>query len=64
MEWSKDTITHLKEHVKWPAKGKDILESCKMMSDVPENEKMMAEKNIDPEMTYNTVEEAMAALNK
>lgn len=64
MEWSNDMVTHLKEHVKWPAKGKDILESCKMMSDVPEKEKMMAEKNIDPEMTYNTVEEAVVALNK
>lgn len=64
MEWSNDMVTHLKEHVKWPAKGKDILESCKMMADVPGNEKVMAEKNIDPEMIYNTVGDAVAALNK
>ncbi len=42
--WDRETQTHLKEHVKWPATGKAILEACNLMSHVPESDRMMAKQ--------------------
>jgi len=62
--WDKETQTHLKEHVMWPATGKTILEACNLMSHVPEADRTMAKKKLDPMKTYRSVEEAMRDLNK
>lgn len=62
--WDKETQTHLKEHVKWPATGKAILEACNLMEHVPESDRQMARKKLDPMKTYRSVDEAMRDLNK
>jgi len=62
--WDKETQTHLKEHVMWPATGKAILEACNLMSHVPEADRTMAKKKLDLMKTYRSVEEAMRDLNK
>lgn len=62
--WDKETQTHLKEHVMWPATGKAILEACNLMSHVPEADRTMAKKKLDSMKTYRSVEEAMRDLNK
>jgi len=62
--WDKETQAHLKEHVKWPATGKDVLEACNLMAHVPEADRMMARQKLDPMKAYRSVEEAMMDLNR
>ncbi|HEV8339741.1 MAG TPA: hypothetical protein VGR25_08805 [bacterium] len=62
--WDKETQTHLKEHVKWPATGKEVLEACNLMAHVPEADRMMAKQKLDPTKTYGSVEEAMMDMNR
>jgi hypothetical protein len=62
--WDKETQTHLKEHVKWPATGKEVLEACNLMAHVPEADRMMAKQNLNPTKTYRSVEEAMVDMNR
>jgi hypothetical protein len=65
MEWDQETMAHLTEHLsKWPTTGKELLEVCNNMMDVPEGDKEMIEKKIDPAKTYNSLDEVMADLNK
>ncbi len=62
--WDRETQTHLKEHVKWPATGKAILEACNLMSHVPESDRMMAKQKLNPTKTYRSVDDAMMDLNR
>lgn len=62
--WDKETQTHLKEHVMWPATGKAILEACNLMAHVPQADREMARKKLDPMKTYRSVDEAMKELNR
>lgn len=62
--WDKETQTHLKDHVKWPATGKEVLEACNLMAHVPEADRMMAKQKLDPMKSYRSVEEAMMDLNR
>ncbi|MFZ3063526.1 MAG: hypothetical protein WA148_07295 [Actinomycetota bacterium] len=64
MQWSQESVTHLKEHVNWPATGSQIVESCNTMAHVPEAERKLAMGRLNRNKTYNTPEEAMADLEK
>lgn len=65
MEWDEQTVTHFKEHItKWPATGEEILTACNNMEHVPEHDKEMVNSMIDPEKTYNSLDELMEDLNK
>ena len=62
--WSRETQTHLKEHIKWPATGKAILDACNSMSDVSEAARRTARQKLNQTRTYKSVDEAMADLNR
>ncbi|MGH7928625.1 MAG: hypothetical protein ACREQV_12610 [Candidatus Binatia bacterium] len=62
--WDRETQTHLREHVKWPATGKAILEACNLMAHVPDTDRTMARQKLDPMKTYQSVDEAMRDLNR
>lgn len=62
--WDKETQTHLKEHVTWPATGKQVLEACNLMAHVPEADRTIAKQKLDPMKTYRSVEDAMMDLNR
>jgi hypothetical protein len=65
MEWKEETMAHLTEHLsKWPTTGQEILEVCNNMMDVPDGDKGMIDKKINPEKTYNSLDEVMEDLNK
>ena len=62
--WGKETQTHLREHIRWPATGKAILDACNRMSDVSDADRRMATQKLNPTKTYKTVDEAVADLNR
>lgn len=62
--WDKETQTHLKEHVEWPATGKQILEACNLMAHVPESDRTLAKEKLSPTKSYKSVDDAMMDLNK
>ncbi|HEY3248692.1 MAG TPA: hypothetical protein VGK88_10430 [bacterium] len=62
--WDKETQTHLKEHVQWPATGRQILEECNMMGHVPEADRKLAKEKLDPMKTYKSVDDAMMDMNR
>lgn len=64
MQWDRETVTHLNEHVKWPATGQQIMQTCNMMSHVPESDRQMAMDKLQDNKMYNTPDEAIRDLNK
>jgi len=62
--WDKETQTHLREHMRWPATGKAILEACNLMAHVPEADRTRAKQKLNPTKTYRSVDDAMADLNR
>jgi len=54
-------ISHLKEHQKYPATKKDLVESCQKLSDFSAEDKKWFEENL-PEGTYKSAEQVMSAL--
>jgi len=63
--WDKQTIAHFQNHLtSWPASGKEIIEACNNMSDVPEHDKRLIEGNLDPHKTYQNLDEVMTSLDK
>ncbi len=62
--WDKETQTHLKEHVKWPATGKQILEACNLMDHVPKADRDMARQKLNPMKNYRSVDDAMMDMNR
>ena len=65
MQWSEETVTHLKEHLpEFPAKGSDILAACGNMMDVKEDEKAKLEKMLDRDKLYESLDAVMADLDK
>ncbi len=57
----KEAIEHIKEHIKYPATKKQMIEACNMMYDVPKADKEWFEKNL-PEGTYKNADEVLKAL--
>jgi len=64
MEWSEETKKHLMEHMDWPATGQEIMDQCSMMDHVPENERRMVMNRLDPNKTYDNMDEVMMDLEK
>jgi len=61
---SADVVTHLQEHIKeWPASKQDIIQSCNMISDIPEEERKWVMENL-PDKIYNSPDEALMELDK
>lgn len=63
MEWDEskmqESMTHMKEHVTYPATKADIVSACNNMEHLTAEEKNMS--NMLPEKTYNNVDEVMDA---
>ena len=59
-----ETMDHLKNHVKWPATGQEIMDTCENMSDVEGDDKELVESAINPMKTYETLEELMSDIEK
>lgn len=58
------TKEHLENHVKYPATGKEILEACANMSDVGDEDKKKFEKQIDPEVSYQSADDVIMAVEE
>jgi hypothetical protein len=54
-------VTHIREHVSYPANKMAIVETCHNMTEVPETEKMWFEKYL-PEKNYNNPDDVIKAL--
>ena len=54
-------LTHLKNHVKYPASRTQVVEACTNMSDVAGPDKEWVEKNL-PEGNYKTPTDVVNAL--
>lgn len=57
-----DVMKHIREHNKYPATKRELVDSCSGMSDVPVADKEWFEKNL-PDKTYYTADEVIRALN-
>lgn len=67
MNWSKETETHLNEHLKdlsWPAKGSEILAMCNNAEHLPADERKMFIEMVDSEKTYENLDELKENLAK
>lgn len=56
-----EAMTHMKDHITYPASKADTMEACNMMSDVPEKDKQWLGDNL-PDKTYNSDMEVKDAL--
>ncbi|KKS13971.1 hypothetical protein A2617_04860 [Candidatus Daviesbacteria bacterium RIFOXYD1_FULL_41_10] len=60
-EKMKEMITHLNEHIQYPASKQQIMEACNNMADVPEKDRMWLDEKL-PEQTYQNVDEIKKVL--
>ena len=58
-----DELGHLKNHVKYPANRKQVLEACNNMMDVPSADKEWFTKTL-PEENYKSADEVVSSLLK
>lgn len=67
MNWSKEAETHFNEHLKdfsWPAKGSDVVTVCNNATDLSEDERKRFVEAIDPEKTYENLDELKGDLSR
>jgi hypothetical protein len=66
-KWGDTTVlkTHLTDHVKFPATGKDIKESCKqeMPDEFTKEQRAYFDAKIKDDKTYNSAAEVLSAMN-
>jgi len=56
-----EVVKHIKEHLKYPATKKQMVEACNKMSDVPKADREWFQKNL-PDKTYKNADEVIKAL--
>lgn len=61
MKDKKEVLTHLTEHITYPASKEDIMKACEDMSDVPEKDKEWL-KSALANKVYQDAEEVQEAL--
>jgi hypothetical protein len=57
----KELMSHLQNHIMYPASKRTIVESCNKMEHVPSSTRMWVEENL-PEGTYMSADEAVMKL--
>jgi hypothetical protein len=66
-KWGDTTVlkTHLTDHVKFPATGKDIKESCKqeMPDEFTKEQRAYFDAKIKDDKTYNSAAEVLSVMN-
>lgn len=60
MDEMKEMLSHLKEHITYPATKQQIWSACNNMQHVTDKEKEMFQKMV-PDGTYNSADEVMKA---
>lgn len=59
MEIGKETMTHVNDHITYPATGEQIKQQCNMMSHVPDQERKMDMSMIDSSKIYNSANDVI-----
>jgi len=62
--WSKEVLTHIKEHIFYPADGMEIINDCQNMIEVADSEEHKRfERKISKSKTYRNAEKVLEDLN-
>lgn len=56
-----EVTMHIREHLKYPAARKQLVDACNKMADVPAADRAWFDKNL-PDRTYKTADEVIKAL--